>query len=359
MYKKYKIFFLLKNINNHLKGAEKAQLHLINYFANNNHYHTFVYLKTIEQNIKNNLVNNPNVTLIFENNYYLKLLLCVNKYKPDIFFSWIWKYNLLVSPVAKKYNILNICFNHGFYIKELKIFRPKISKLEILVQKYLYKYTLEKVCDLIFVPSHDLIKYLSQIISKKIGNKIYLQYLGIVSGFSEVKYKRKINKNKILYLGGFQEHKGIYSLLNTAKINPDIIFYIYGDINTINSVDVYKKIKEEKIKNIIIKGYSNKLDQVYPDFDILYYPSKLDNLPLSVLEAMKFGLIVVTTKIGELKYIIKDGINGIVCSDKAINMSILKINNLSEISKNALISFNKNFTYKVYNNLCKIIKENI
>jgi glycosyltransferase involved in cell wall biosynthesis len=56
----------------------------------------------------------------------------------------------------------------------------------------------------------------------------------------------------------------------------------------------------------------NELAPVYHECEIMVNPSNYDNFPGSVLEAFACGLPVVTTKVGGIPYMVKDGETGIL-----------------------------------------------
>lgn len=92
---------------------------------------------------------------------------------------------------------------------------------------------------------------------------------------------------------------------------------------------------------VSIKGHieHEKLPKIYANHDIFLYPSEFDEpFGLVFLEAMATGTPVISTDVGSVKEIIKDG--GIVANKdiESLSDSIEKIvsnNELSQISKKA------------------------
>lgn len=350
-----KIFFVLKNYKKNQLGAEKAQYYVSQYFIKYTNWKVVICCKDIEEKEKTNLEQYSNVKLIvIKNNFYLKLPFYLYKENPEYFFSWRWEYNLLVSLACKFKKIKNICFNHCFIFREMEMANPNVTKLYMLLYSFFCKITFLKFVNKIFVPSHQLKDYLSENISYKLKNKIIVQYNGLEDNLIKRKYLKeykKIDTKNILYVGGFQKRKGIFNLLKIAKQNPDINFYVYGMLETAYKNKILSVIKNKNIKNILIKGFSNNIRQEYKKFDIFIFPSELDSFPFSILEAMKYGLIIISTNVGELKYILKDGYNCFIFDDKNFDFSKLNNYNLKEISKNAQKDFKAKFTLKIYKNI--------
>jgi glycosyltransferase involved in cell wall biosynthesis len=76
--------------------------------------------------------------------------------------------------------------------------------------------------------------------------------------------------------------------------------------------------------------------------DIFINTTNIDNMPVSVLQAMALGLPVFSTDVGGVKWLIDDKINGIKCSagniDEMSDKILYYLNNqkeLSILSKNA------------------------
>lgn len=75
-----------------------------------------------------------------------------------------------------------------------------------------------------------------------------------------------------------------------------------------------RKYSEEKGLSVQFTGKMQKEEwlKLSKDFDIFLNTTNVDNTPVSVIEAMALGLPVVSTNVGGMPYLIKDGENGLL-----------------------------------------------
>lgn len=123
------------------------------------------------------------------------------------------------------------------------------------------------------------------------------------------------NRFTLLFLGLLGQNKGIYDLLSVIADNKDIF-------NGKLRLCIGGNGEVEKVKNLI-KSYGisdmveyegwvsgdKKTDLLnYADAYIL--PSYKEGLPISILEAMSYALPIISTPVGGIPEIVKDGVNG-------------------------------------------------
>jgi len=121
----------------------------------------------------------------------------------------------------------------------------------------------------------------------------------------------------ITTMGVLSQRKGTYDLIKAAKRLDGVIdskykFLIAGD-GEIN------KVKEEISKlglehRIIIPGWisdQNKIDDIYNRSILYVLPSYNEGMPMSILEAMSYGLPVISTDVGSIPSVIKEE-NGVI-----------------------------------------------
>jgi len=113
---------------------------------------------------------------------------------------------------------------------------------------------------------------------------------------------------KILFISRTIKEKGLFELVeafeNLRKKIDDIELIIAGDGG---DFDELQKVVSSK-ENIRLTGHVSGDDKIrlFEESDIYCLPSYTEGLPVAVLEAMLFGLPVITTRVGGLKSFLID-----------------------------------------------------
>ena len=168
----------------------------------------------------------------------------------------------------------------------------------------------------------------------------------------------KINlskKIKILFLARLEKEKGIFETIeafkNISKRFENIELTIAGV--GLALPEVKKEVLNDN--NIKVSGYveSKSKVNVFQDNHIYCLPSYSEGLPITVLEAMSFGMPIITTKVGGLKEFIIDrkmgffvGVKNVKDLEDKLEFLIENKNKIIEIGK-----YNYNFAHlKLLNN---------
>jgi glycosyltransferase involved in cell wall biosynthesis len=148
-----------------------------------------------------------------------------------------------------------------------------------------------------------------------------------------VKEFEKITTEKInvLFMGRVGKRKGVYDIIEAAKLitNPNIEINLYGDGET---PEFQKLIQENNLQNIIkLKGWvsSDTKDTAFKSSDIYILPSYEEGLPMSVLEAMAYGLPIISTPVGGIPDAVEDCVNGFLVQPGNYKALVEKINLLT------------------------------
>ena len=190
-----------------------------------------------------------------------------------------------------------------------------------------------KMADIIFCLSPEWYSDLKKIHR---GNKIITMPNCVpIQGYKKPLFKN--DEKKILFLGRLGARKGIYDLIKASKYidfkKNNAILYLYGDgeikeakkeihkLNLSNSVKVMGWIEGIEKTNLMKGSY------------IYVLPSYYEGLPMSILEAMSFGMPIVSTTIGGIPYAVRNGVDGFLVEPGNWEKISEKINLLLEDEK--------------------------
>lgn len=124
----------------------------------------------------------------------------------------------------------------------------------------------------------------------------------LLEGF-DIRIRQKEVTN-LLFLTRIEVYKGIYVAIETYKIlkvkYPELSLTIAGDGSQLDAVK--ELLKGEAIEDVEVLGHvsNEKLVQAFHQASIYILPSYSEGMPTSVLEAMAFGLPVITRPVGGL-----------------------------------------------------------
>lgn len=129
------------------------------------------------------------------------------------------------------------------------------------------------------------------------------------------KYQDKPDLCTLLFLGRLGKRKGIYDLIDVIADNRScyegrIKLWIGGDGESENVCAI---IKERGLEDMIsYEGWISGEHKIrlLNQANAYILPSYNEGLPISILEAMSYQLPIISTKVGGIPEIVKDGVNG-------------------------------------------------
>lgn len=162
----------------------------------------------------------------------------------------------------------------------------------------------------------------------------------------KIRNRNKNNKLKIIFVGRFYKDKGIFnlflidSLLKSKGIIVEWTFVGFGP----HEKDFKNQFKEVKNVTWIGKMSNKNLANIYQNQDIFILPSYSEGFPVTLIEAMKSGLIPLVSDLpGGIPEVVKDGETGYLFPINQPDLYAEKIEYLSynrekleELSLNAL-----------------------
>ncbi len=214
-------------------------------------------------------------------------------------------------------NIKNIT---KFYFPNLIIFKRKRIKFSLrqkilLLKRSLFDLLSILTSDVIIGNSKQIEELVNEVIKKiKIKRSIFTLPTPVDTElFHPMKIKKEENYYKLLFVGNLLERKGIFDLIEVAKLLRDAnIRYVLYLVGRFNQRKVEKDVnslisKYELINNIefIGKLKQKELVDYYNNCDLFIFPSYYEGSPRVAKEAMACGLPVVAYDIAGIKLIDK------------------------------------------------------
>ncbi|GAB4409878.1 MAG: hypothetical protein OHK0056_12330 [Bacteriovoracaceae bacterium] len=175
-------------------------------------------------------------------------------------------------------------------------------------------------------PMYDQFKFIGAKKVAIIPNMLLMKNFNKIQSFRQQRQLgQKIN---LLYLGRLSKEKGVLDLLMVFKNLPNkesLDLHIVGDGPL---MDKAKQISSDAV----FHGHQNDPSQFLMNADVLILPSHSEGMPISMMEALSLGIIVLANPVGAIPDYIQ--------SPKLL----MKIGN-DEIWKNGFLDLEKNFEY--------------
>jgi glycosyltransferase involved in cell wall biosynthesis len=135
-------------------------------------------------------------------------------------------------------------------------------------------------------------------------------------------YPDSENGYHIAYVGRLEcYHKGLDILIQVLSQekwqNRNVIFNFYGDGPHKEIIE--KMILTFGIKNIILKGFSTNVSDIWANNHALVLPSRMEGQALSLIEALNCNRVAIVTNVGGSSNLIKDNETGYIAANANFN----------------------------------------
>lgn len=326
-------------------GAENVACQIIKLFENDKNIEMIYSSK--DGKISDTLKEKKIFFAPMKNVSCFELKKIIKKYKPDIIHCHDVGASVKVALVKSK-NMKLISHIHGNH--------PFMNRKSI--KSCLYYLLSKKYNEIIWVSDSCFDNF---VFKEKLKQKSTILY-NVVDTNKLMYYKKLDNKKykyDVIFVGRLSEPKDPLRLIDVMKLviekTPNATLAIVGDGEFYNQIK--EKIKKLSLdKNICLLGRINNPMKILSDSKCMLMTSKHEGLPMCVLEAITFGIPVVSTPTDGTKYLIEnydigfvsnnnielaDYINKIINQDKKtllkrkeeiINYS-LKINDINNYKK--------------------------
>lgn len=120
---------------------------------------------------------------------------------------------------------------------------------------------------------------------------------------------------RFLFVGRFSQVKNLVSIIDAFKLLPSDLnnyeFKICGFGNKLENKEIENKVKQcNKSANIKLIGKVNDLKDIYSSSDVLILASSREGMPMTVLEALSYGMAFLVTNVGGISEFVKNDFNG-------------------------------------------------
>lgn len=146
-------------------------------------------------------------------------------------------------------------------------------------------------------------------------SKVHYIYNGLPDA-TFVREKPLNDLKEIVCVGSVTERKGqrmlIDAICRVAKEKtPDFHVTILGDGVIRNELE--QKIKDNNLSSVVeFPGFTDNVNEYLINSDIFILPSKDEGFPMSILEAMRISLPIISTNIAGIPEMLHNGYNGIL-----------------------------------------------
>lgn len=166
---------------------------------------------------------------------------------------------------------------------------------------------------------------------------------------SQYKFKERLFcEPKLLYVRSFDRIynpvMAIKTLAEVKKVHPDATLCMVGPDKDGTQKECREKAKELGILDSVT--FSGKLlkqewHQLSEEYSIFINTTNIDNMPVSIIEALALGLPIVSTNAGGLPYLLEDGKDALLVEIGNVNqMSDCILQLISDDQKARLLSMN-------------------
>lgn len=168
-------------------------------------------------------------------------------------------------------------------------------------------------CDIVVALSEEWEKKLQEVVeSKKIR---VIENYSVLNPEAIEERSGKKNTNTILFLGFICDRKGCYDVPEIVEKVitevPDVKFVLAGS----GEIEKVKANCSDAVKeHIEFPGWvrGSEKDCLLREADVFFLPSYNEGMPMSILDAMGYGLPIVSTTVGGITKIVHNGENGFV-----------------------------------------------
>ena len=127
------------------------------------------------------------------------------------------------------------------------------------------------------------------------------------------------NRNIVLFMGAIEERKGCFDVPQIFKRVssevPDCTLVMAGDGDDRIVKAVKESFGDSLNRNVFFPGWirGDQRKQNLEESDLFLLPSYNEGMPMAILDAMGYGLPIISTNVGGISKLVHEGENGFLC----------------------------------------------
>ncbi len=226
-------------------------------------------------------------------------------------------------------------------------------------------------CSVLIALSEEWKERLSQIVSR--GKIVIIENYSTLHEDGLEQRLERICNSTVLFLGELGKRKGCYDIPTVVeKVKdevPNVKFILAGAGTEADEQAIKRLVEEKGVKeNVVFPGWvrGEMKDKMLRDADVFFLPSYNEGMPMSVLDAMGYGLPVVSTNVGGIPKIVHDGGNGYCCNagdEETMAAGIIKLlindNMRKEAIKDSIDIVKKGYSLDAHLTLLEVVYERV
>jgi glycosyltransferase involved in cell wall biosynthesis len=125
-------------------------------------------------------------------------------------------------------------------------------------------------------------------------------------------YFSENDDNYVLFIGRLSREKGVKTLIDAAKLSPEINIKIVG--TGPDEEKLKQQVEQQKLLNVKFSGYQsgqNLIDLIAHSSFTVITSIVYENCPMSILESFAMGKAVIGSRIGGIPELLDEGIDGL------------------------------------------------
>ncbi|MEM1325247.1 MAG: glycosyltransferase [Bacteroidota bacterium] len=131
---------------------------------------------------------------------------------------------------------------------------------------------------------------------------------------------------RVVFIGRLHPSKGILTLLHVAKRLPEVHFDIVGEGELRSTIEQ----AQATLKNIQLHPFQQDVRPFLEVAHLFVLPSNWEGFGMAIAEAMAAGRAVVSTNVGGIPELVKDGKGGFLCTPRDVEDLVAAIRRLQE-----------------------------